>query len=360
MLQSNDDIASGNISLPNGRSATKRRSLGRKPVVILLLIVMFGWQILFRPQPKPVLYFIANHFGGWLINQGPGNYSGARGFAKRLANLWIEQSVMTQMHDRLPPRSNSDDLAILQQRLLQIHPMLINQIDLPHDEILSSNALTGVGKCGGMNLAAAQLLAHDFDQVEMIAIDGDTPDSGHSFGRLWSVQYKDWLYFDIWTAQIQIFTASSRGATYLWRYPAQLSSVHQFFASRTGPMHDFGQHGHIRLKLQKSFGGYIWYRVRNLIDHGTTWEKEMPFRNQPLVVATEPKLLPDAVYKKANNQSAQAATYLTARLDHLFGDKAAAKRGYLRAKSAEQAPDTTVAAASKIFAQRLSKPPLAH
>jgi hypothetical protein len=341
---------------------TKKRKPRRRLALISALIALLGWQILFRPLPKPALYFIADHAGGWMINQDGASHSGVQGAINRMFNLWFEQSVMAQMHDRLPARKTSDDLALLKQRLLQIHPLMINQMDLPHEEILSSNALTGVGKCTGMNMAAAQLLAHDFDRVEMIAIDGDLPDSGHTFGRLWSPQYKDWLYFDIWTAQIQIFSTSRRGAVYLWNYPATLSPEDQVYASRTKPMHDRAPHGHMRLKLQKSFGGYIWYRMGNMIDHGTTWEEEIPIGTELLFIAPEPRLPPDEVRELAVNQSKHAGTFLTARLDHLFGNEAKARKGYLQVSSAKpafsksSAPNSTIEAASKIFARRLSKP----
>ncbi len=371
MLLSNDYIAPSSPTSKATVIQTKKRRSLRRVVVFFALIAFLGWLILFRPLPKQALYFIADQAGEWMINQDRGSHSGVQGAVNRMLNLWAEQSVMAQMHDRLPARKSSNDLDLLKQRLLQIHPLMINQMDLPHEEILSSNVLTGVGKCTGINMAAAQLLAHDFDRVEMIAIDGDLPDSGHTFGRLWSPQYKNWLYFDIWTAQIQIFTSSRRGAHYLWRYPATLSPDDQVYALRTKPMHDRALHGHMRLKLQRSFGGYILYRMRNMIDHGTTWEKEIPIGTELLFIAPEPKLPPDEVRELAANNSKHTSTYLAARLDHLFGNEAKARKGYLQVSAAVSANATaasssnarkhpasisTVEAASKIFARRLSTP----
>ncbi len=356
MLPNNDDLAHDMVIIKDALVATKRPKLKRTYIIIGLLLILLGWQILFRPLPKPVLYFIAEHAGGWMINQGGGRYTGAQGSAKRLVNLWMEQSVMAQVHDGMPAQAKMTDLALLKQRLLRIHPLMINQMDVPHEEILSSNALTGVGKCTGLNMAAAQLLAHDFDRVEMIAIDGDRPDSGHTFARLWSPQIKDWLYFDIWTAQIQIFRSSSKGAIYLWRYPAKLSPVEQVYASRTKPMHDRAPHGHLRLKLQNSFGAYFLYRLGNMVDHGSTWEKEVPPNTELLFIAPEPKLPPLVKSKLTVNQSALSAAYLTARLDHVFGENARAKNGYSVIAAASGPAGSTVVAASKIFERRLSMP----
>jgi hypothetical protein len=332
-----------------------KRKFRGKWFIIAALLILTSWQLFFRPLPKPVLYFIADHAGGWMINQGGDNYTGAQGSAKRLVNLWVEQSVMAQVHDQLPSRGNLNDLALIKKRLLQIHPLMINQMDLPHEEILSSNALTGVGKCTGLNMAAAQLLAHDFDRVEMIAIDGDMPDSGHTFARLWSPQIGDWVYFDIWTAQIQVFRSTSRGAIYLWKYPAILSPEDQVYASRTKPMHDLAPRGHMRLKLQDSFGGYFLYRLGNLISHGSTWEKDVLPSTETLFIAPEPKLPPEVMPKLSVNQSTQGANFVTARLDHMFGNLTQAKTGYAHVAAASDSTNSTIQAASKIFARRLSK-----
>ncbi len=357
MLLGNDYIAPSSLTSETIVIEIKKRKSKLRLFAIFLLFALLGWQTLFRPVPKQVLYFIVGHAGGWMINQDSDRYSGVQGTVIRMFNLWIEQSVMEQMYKSLPARKSGNDLDLLKQRLLQIHPLMINQMDLPHEEILSSNALVGVGKCTGINMAAAQLLAYDFDRVEMIAVDGDYWDSGHTFGRLWSPQYKNWFYFDIWTAQIQIFTASNRGANYLWRYPAELSPADQVYAVRTKPMHDRALHGHMRLKSQKSFGGYIWYRMGNMIDHGSTWEKEIPISTELLFIAPEPKQPPDEVRDLSVNQSAHANAYLTARLDHMFGGYATAQQSYARISSANNKSNSTLETASKIFARRLSQPP---
>jgi hypothetical protein len=349
------DSVAGNPCGEAPAIAPKKRKSRRWLIIWFISIVLTGWLTLLNPLPKPVLYFIVNHAGGWLINQGGDRYSGKSGAVKRLANVWLEHSVMAQLHERLQRPERSGDLALLQHRLQQIKPMLINQMDLPHDEILSSNALIGVGKCTGVNMAAAQLLVHDFDRVEMIAIDGDQPDGGHAYGRLWSPQYKNWLYFDIWTAQIQIFTATPGGAKYLWRYPAQLSPVEQQLVERAMPMHDAAMRGHLRLKLQDSFGGYIWYRFGNMIDHGTTWEKDTPVQTEPALASFNSKQSPEAAPIFAHDQSAQAATYLIARLDQFFGKDVSARKGYLQVSAAAGSPKGTFEIASKIFAGRLAK-----
>jgi hypothetical protein len=317
--------------------------------VVLVLLALFGWQLFFRPLPKPVLYLIVDHAGGWLINQNGDNYVAGAGTAKRLVSLFIEQSLFTQLHDLHPLAARTDDLSKLRQRLELLRPMLINQIQIPHHMILSSTMLTGVGKCSGINDAAANFLAHDFDLVEMIAVDGDNPDNGHSFARLWSPQYKDWLYFDIWTDQIQIFRATKAGAVYLSRTPNGLSAHQLEIARTTKPMHDMATFGHVRTKLQTNFAGYLVYRLGNYLDHGTTWEVDhSPLTQAMTTIAVEPdpKLLLNSYNQRSN-------LYLHARLDHIFGQKKTARTFYNAVAQQPDVQTSTFGKAANIFAAQL-------
>jgi hypothetical protein len=339
------------------RLTRKRTRRVCRLLAIFALSVPLLWQILARPLPVPVLHAIVGNAGEWMVDQSGEKYSGVGGFVRRLTNLWIEHNVIQQMHNRLPPRGQRSDLALLQNRLLAIHPMLINQMELPHQEILSSTLLVGAGKCTGMNTAAAQLLAQDFNHVQMLAIDGDKPDSGHAFGRIWSTQYKDWLYFDLWTAQIQVFTASRRGAKYLWQYPGQVSAPQQLYAARTKPMHDRALHGRMRLKIQRNFGRYLWYRIANMWDHGSSWERDVPISTQILFIDAEPRLPPDPARKLSVNTGAHGNEYLTARLHHLLGETELARQGYRTIAKRDQSRKSAIGAASEIFAARLAAVP---
>jgi hypothetical protein len=332
-------------------AAGKKRSRWRL-VVAALILVLLAWQILFRPLPRPVLYFIAEHAGGWLINQQNDRYAGASGFVKRLVSLKMEQSVIAHLHDRKIQIADVDDVALLRGRLAQIKPMLANQIDVPHETILSSSMLTGLGRCTGVNAAATLLLAHDFSRVDMIAVDGDSPDNGHSFGRAWSQQRKQWLYFDIWSPQIQIFTATPAGATYLLREPSVLSAADSLAAQRTKPMHDMAYGGHVRAQIQTSFGGYIWYRMNNFIDHGSTWEID----NRPATQLLTHPLPIEPELDVSNSWSASPNTYLTARLDQIFGDDASARQRYLRVNKTAKTNPSAFDAAASVFAGRLVTP----
>jgi hypothetical protein len=334
----------------------KKRSRWRTFVAVLALVLL-TWQIFFRPLPKPFMYFIAEHAGGWLINQQNDRYSGGIGFIKRLVSLKMEESVIAHLHDRKMQASDVDDVALLRGRLAQIKPMLASQNEVPHETILSSSVLTGLGRCTGVNAAAALLLAHDFGRVDMIAVDGDAPDNGHSFGRAWSQQRKQWLYFDIWSPQIQIFTATPAGATYLLREPSVLSDADRLAAQRTKPMHDMAYGGHVRAQIQTSFGSYVWYRLKNYINHGSTWEID----NRPATQLLTHPLPVEPELEVSNSWSASPDTYLTARLDQILGDDASARQRYLRMNKTANTNSSAFNssafdAAARVFADRLVTP----
>ncbi len=345
-MPSNCDIA------PIHQIATGKKRSRWRPVVAVLALALLAWQILYRPLPRPVIYFIAEHAGGWLINQQNDRYAGASGFVKRLVSLKVEQSVVAHLHDREIQPADIDDVAMMRNRLAQIKPLLANQIEVPHETILSSSVLTGLGKCTGVNASAALLLAHDFGRVDMIAVDGDSPDNGHSFGRAWSKQRKQWLYFDIWSPQIQIFTAEPARVTYLLREPAVLSPADSLAAQRTKPMHEMAFGGHVRAQVQTTFGSYIWYRLNNFIDHGTTWEID----NRPATQLLTNPLQFEPQSAGSNSWSASPNTYLTARLDQIFGNDASARQRYLRVRKTPGSSHAAFDAAATVFASRLATP----
>jgi hypothetical protein len=332
--------------------AAGKQRLRWRALVAGLALVLLAWQILFRPLPKSVMYFIAEHAGGWLINQQNGRYSGGAGFIKRLVSLKMEESVIAHLHGRKMHAEKIDDVALLHGRLAQIKPMLASQMEVPHETIVSSSVLTGLGRCTGVNAAAALLLAHDFSRVDMIAVDGDAPDNGHSFGRAWSKQRKQWLYFDIWSPQIQIFTATPAGVSYLLREPSVLSDDDTLAAQRTQPMHEMAYGGHVRAQIQTSFGGYIWYRLNNYINHGSTWEID----NRPATQLLIHRLPVEPDLAVSNSWSASPSTYLMARLDQILGGDASARQRYLRVSNAANTNSSAFDAAASVFAGRLVSP----
>ncbi len=312
-------------------------------LVLLFAIVLISYQLLYRPIPKPALYFLADNAAGWLINEG----ASARSVPKRLANLWIEQSIIAHIHDNQILPEKMDDVDRIARRLTLLRPMLISQLELRHNEVASSTMLTGLGKCSGINNAAAILLSHDFSRVEMIDVDGDQADDGHSYGRLWSVQYKDWIYFDIWTPQVQIFRITDQRLIYLHRIDLPIATRANIDVTRTKVMHEKALSVHVQIRLQSTFGGYIWYRIRNYLDHGNTWEKNADLRRTQL----RPQIGPAIVIPR--NSTNMPRSYLKARLQQIFGDTKRAKRNYQSVAHSKDPPNSSFAQAASLFARQL-------
>lgn len=286
--------------------------------IILAVLCAAGYQVLFRPLPKSILYFLADNAADWILNEGHGTDTAL----KRFVNLWIEQSVLAHIHDAQKIPDTVRDADRIARRLTYLRSMLVSQIEVRHKEVTSSTMLTGLGKCSGLNNAAASLLSHDFDRVEMIDVDGDQADSGHSFGRAWSARENAWIYFDIWTPQVQVFRLNRNKANYAYRInPAYPMDPAANVDGAMG-MHDRGNLGHVQVRLQPTLGGYLIYRISNYARHGSTWEKGADLRPSGLSLGV--------YYSKplGRNYTRLPRTYVKARLEHMFGNAAGARRDY--------------------------------
>jgi hypothetical protein len=313
--------------------------------IILIILCAAGYQIFFLPLPKSALYFITDHTAEWILNEG----HGADSAPKRFVNLWIEQSVLAHIYDAQKIPDTIGDADRIARRLTYLRPMLVSQIEVRHKEVTSSTMLAGLGKCSGLNTVAASLLSRDFDRVEMIDVDGDQADSGHSFGRAWSAQDKAWIYFDIWTPQIQVFRVDQNKAEYTHRINPAYPMDPGVDVDGAMGMHDRANLGHVQVRLQPSFGGYLLYRLRNYINHGSTWEKGADLRPSGLSIGVR--------YSKplGQNYTLLPRTYVKARLEHMLGNAAGARRDYTTVAASRGAGTSSFGLAAAALSAQVSQ-----
>lgn len=330
------------------------RSKRRKFVWLTLgaVTILVLAQLLFFALPRPVLHYVVTHNAGWLLN----DRDRATNIPERMAQIFtgelVQQSMISHFHDRYGKARWKDDAAYAGMLLHKLRPALISQREIYHKATRYPIALSGMGWCDQLNGIAGRLLAHDFDHVEIVGVHQEKTGGGHSFGRFWSEQYDDWLYFDIWTEEVLVFRASDDGkATYLYRSSPVGPSVmtpDDFPVLTT--YHAAAKKGFVHARYQDSVAGYLADRTWNFFAHGSPLPREalapidaMKARNKAAGPSTR---------KAPRHNADQIRSFAEARLAQWYGEDKAARHYYQRIASAD--PESSYGLAASKFIKRLA------
>jgi hypothetical protein len=323
---------------------------GKWRLLLLVAIAALAVQLLFLPLPKFVIRPVAENSAAWLLNDNGVPPSGLDGAMQKLVGEMLQQSLIAHFHSSGPEHRIGNDAAFAGAQLRRLRPMLINQKELYHDPAKGPIALSGLGWCDMANGLAGRLLAHDFDHVQIVGVRDSASGGGHSFGRFWSEQFDDWLYFDIWAEEIFVFRAQKgRAVEYLFnsrplangvKWPDDVALVKEFHArAREGFVHN---------KLQASVGSYVFHRLANLVRHGSMTAAEAL---APLEIAAAQSAGPSL--RVAPPAKSRAITsYATARVEHFLGNRDQAAALYEHVQKQDRGASVFGSAAS-IFAARL-------
>lgn len=308
--------------------------------------------LLFVPLPKWAISLAVEQSAAWMLNDVGVAPTGLEGAIKKLAGETIQQSLVAHFRSTGPHRSKGHDVAFAAAQLRRLRPMLINQEELPHAPIKGQMALSGLAWCDEANGLAGRLLAHDFDPVQIVGVRDTTSVLAHSFGRFWSRQYNDWLYFDIWPDEVFVFRAVKGGRIeYLYSSRPSADGLYRpadGLAARRAHML-LGQ-GFVHNELQSNVGSYFIHRIANLLMHGDTASTE--------AVPIMPAILGQSAFLSRRQvpkaYSSAIGIYANARVEHFFGnyDRAAA---LYRDAARRDKEKSVFGLAATIFARRLEK-----
>ena len=325
-------------------------------VVLGAGVVLLLAQLLFLPLPRVALNLLFTNNAAWLLNDRERAGSIPERMARVFTGELLQQSIVAHLHDRFGKRVWRDDAAYAGALLHRLRPTLISQREIYHTAVGTPPVLSGLGWCDELNGVAGRLLAHDFDRVEIVGVNPTKPGmGGHSFGRFWSKQYNDWLYFDIWTEEVLLFRVLP-GATvdYLFRSsPVGPSVVSPDDFVVISTYHANAKQGFVHVRYQNSLAGHIGSRLWNFVSHGSTtpYEALAPIK---AIVAREKlagpsKRIPPRYFNR------QIQSYSSARLAHMAGDSQTAQALYRRAVRND--PKSSYGLASAKFLDRLSHSP---
>lgn len=327
--------------------ARRRRRVARWSFVAAAVLAIL---VLLVPLPRAAVNWLAHQSSGWLLTEYEGGSAPAR-HARKFTGLWLQQSVAAHVYEAQRVPEGLGDAERVAFRLARLKPLFISQTELQHAPVNAPVGLAGIGWCDGINGFAAQVLAQEFSRVEIVGVYDQQAAGGHSFGRLWSDELQDWLYFDLWADEVVVFRSrAGEGARFLARM-RPLGDRNLPFEDM-GPIrriYDRAHEGLVHNRLQRTLGGYLFSRIGNLLAHGN----RAPAGAAEAIAQVPVDPLPEEFRTGERNRSAAPEAFLRARLAHLAGDTAAARAGYAEVLNSDPEPRSTYRQAAQIFIARI-------
>lgn len=318
-----------------------------------LCVALLAAQVLFFPLPRPVLHYLATNSAGWILNDNGRSKSIPGKMAQVFTGELIQQSMIAHFHDRYGKSQWKDDAAFAGMLLHALRPTLISQREIYHQAVGTPTAFSGLGWCDELNGVAGRLLAHDFDRIEIVGVNDPKTGGGHSFGRFWSKQHMDWLYFDIWTEEVLIFKIrAGKAPEYLFRSsPVDPNVVTPDDFGILRSYHAKAKQGFVHVRHQNSLAGHIGSRMWNFFAHGSTMPSEALAPIKALVEREKQAAPSKRIAPRHYNRQIRA--YTDARLAQIFGDLDTAKSLYRSASQSD--PKSSYGLASAKFLDRLTQ-----
>jgi hypothetical protein len=330
----------------------KKIFLKIKLISICLVFLILSGYFFVNPFPKSIVRLAAGWGAAWVLNDSDQLLYGFENPMQKFFGEMLQQSLIDHFHSRRIDRNKNDDAMYAGKQLDRLRPLLINQSQLPHNPISGPVGLSGLAWCDTANGLAGRLLAHDFDDVQLVGVRFGDDGGGHSFGRFWSNQYRDWLYFDIWTEEVVIFLSPNLGdVVYLYRSQPlsyEINWPNDTAAARKS--HAMIYKGYIHNKLQSSVFKYYLHRIFNLLFHGSTATIDAI---DPLEVDLNKSIsIPKKkdIMHKINGPN--ISIYAYARIEHFFGNYNEAYKLYKNFELQDQ-NKSLLGGAAHIFSERL-------
>lgn len=313
------------------------------------------FSLLFLPLPEPILAAVADGSSTSLLASPVKGAGFAARAPQKLLGLAVQQGSADAFLRARPLPGNISDVERIARRLVALKPLMISQTELPHLPLEPPVAIAGVGMCDSINGFAATILAREFEQAEIVGVFDAESRGGHSFGRVWSNQYSDWLYFDVWTEEVVVFRNAGGRTRYLFRVRpiGPRAGVQLEGETVLARIRDRASAGLVHNRLQPHLGGYLLTRAWNLSTHG---DRSPPGAAEAIadLIASNPPA--EALIKAPITSTPAPSAYVRARLAHLRGDSAAARAAYAQVVAAEGGGRSIYGRAARIFIARIDRP----
>lgn len=326
-----------------------------RPTIVFVgvFVFMLSASIVLVPLPKFVVRSVVNVFGEWLVREPTDSSSSPLTLLRTLVGEAVQQSLIAHFHADGAPRGGLDDIEFAGRQLRRLRMLVVNQSEVNHSPSTGAIAITGLAWCDMANGLGGRLLAHDFDSVQLVGVRDELSGGGHSFGRFWSRQYDDWIYFDLWSEEVLVFRVDSVGnVVYAWEdrplgarvnWPADIAVSRMAHAQVSA--------SYVHQHLQSTVGGYFRHRLRNVVARGTTRPIEIRLGNR---VALLPGLQGTPVWRIPDSDSPMVRYYIRARVEQFLGSYDAAASLYRQALQIDDV-NSVYGDAARVFHARLTK-----
>jgi hypothetical protein len=270
---------------------------------------------------------------------------------RKFTGLWLQHNIAAQLYHQEQVPEGLGDAERVAFRLARLKPKFISQTELPHAPAGAPAPLAGFGWCDSITGFAATVLANEFSQVEIVGLYDEQVRGGHSFGRLWSDELGDWLYFDLWPDEVVVFRSRpGQPAQFLARmHPVGNRDLPNANPEAVRRMYDRAHQGLVHNRLQSTLGAYIFTRLWNAATHGNTAPA-----GAAEVISTIPQPPRPAEFSTGErNRTAAPRAYVDARMEHLMGDPQAARALYTQVLADDGDTLSTFRQAARIFIDRI-------
>jgi hypothetical protein len=350
--------------------ARSRRGLAWSMGALLVLLVAYP---LVGPLPRLAVRALVAANDDWILTNyldSPGGIAGRlRNTGRKVFVTVAQHHLAAEVASAHRAQEGGGDLRQLLAVLVPLKEAFLNPHEVPHHPSDWPVLLSGLGYCDQVNGAAAMVLAESFPVSQTYNV-WDPRRQGHTIGRVWSDEYGDWLYYDLFYDEVVVFRHSERAGLRLLarERPQRIPTAHEGmrgeaylrflgYVGSGAPMNEF----------HATAGGYIASKVVTALKQRTL-RSIAPSRvggaatigpAAPLLPASGAAPTPPAGAADPVGAGRTRELYLRARLEHLAGSRGRAAALYREAAGAglrSSDPDARVLGeAALLFLARLSE-----
>jgi hypothetical protein len=303
-----------------------------------LFLALLAAQLLIPPLPEAVTRWLILHSEGWILSAyQAGLPDGPAGPAPsayhQFVATMVEHSLIYHFGRRHRVSSEVGDVGRLKAYLVPLKRRLLTQNAIPHGPRAWPVFISGIGFCDQVNRVAALLLAREFPRSQTYNLLCAEPYAGHTIGRVWSNEFHDWLYYDLWGDEVVVFRLDGAGAVdFLAReHPLPVSYSSPAYDPILRRLYDRTKDGWVQKEYHATFGRYLFEKIWEGISGRPASQPAPPEDGkaaEALLVAPRGPALNEQEVCDSRAVDAFYRSYLEARLEHILGDESRATAKY--------------------------------
>jgi hypothetical protein len=192
---------------------------------------------------------------------------------------------------------------------------------------------SGIGFCDQLNGAIARVLAGRYRDVQLISV--TSPE--HTYGRVWSEEKKDWMYFDAWPNGFALFRLGSDGRVVVMQ--ASLPDARPAIDSILRLDYSHAPGGFVLNEYAPTILQQLWLKLRK----SRGWGPRASARTAvPVLQSGTSQRTLDVAPSLGRPDAERVRALLDARFALLFGNRDAARRVFSALVVSDEGDSTAV------------------